>query len=321
MARVDELIKARVDELINLIRAANDIYLINPARNVRTAYILIDNMCELAIKSYLQAKAKRNQEACRANLEAANIVTTDGHRRSLQEYYSRKRTQAELETGLGATGGSLQADLRNRLDSHQPLLDWSGGHKSFYHITCEVKRLDPLPANATLHAILDNLATRHERRNDFYHDPDMSGLTTSEEDCLRAFCALYDLMSELFGEDYRDCLAGNHIARAQIAFIRLVLRGFSFQRVYEHWQAVVQSMGKITLAPNSLGHTYRLIYEDPQGFYDELCRYFGGLIRDNQTEIEHIDGLQRQKREQRLKRERLEKENRKLKDVVDTCLA
>lgn len=45
---------ARIDDLIDLIQTANDIYLINPARNTRSAYIQIDDLCELGMKSYLQ---------------------------------------------------------------------------------------------------------------------------------------------------------------------------------------------------------------------------------------------------------------------------
>lgn len=43
-----------MSDLADLIETANEIYLINPSRNVRSAYIQIDDLCELTMKSYLQ---------------------------------------------------------------------------------------------------------------------------------------------------------------------------------------------------------------------------------------------------------------------------
>ncbi|MEO1255989.1 MAG: hypothetical protein AAFY41_14055, partial [Bacteroidota bacterium] len=46
---------SRLDDLLDLTRTACDVYLINPDRNRRSAYIQIDDICELAMKSWLQA--------------------------------------------------------------------------------------------------------------------------------------------------------------------------------------------------------------------------------------------------------------------------
>lgn len=45
---------SRAKDLIDLIMTANEIYLVNPDKNVRSAYIQIDDLCELVMKSYLQ---------------------------------------------------------------------------------------------------------------------------------------------------------------------------------------------------------------------------------------------------------------------------
>lgn len=191
---------------------------------------------------------------------------------------------------------------------------------SFAQIVQEVKGLNPLTSNSVLHDLLDRFSTRRGKRNDFFHDPNLAGWAASEEECLQAFWDLYDLMGVLFGADYRDCLAARQIARTQIAVIRLGFKGYSVQRVYDHYQTVVRSMGSITLPPGSLGHEYRVIYDDPQGFYDGICRYFDGLIASNQAEIDRIDALQRRNRNHRENRERLEEENNKLRAVVAACL-
>ncbi len=46
---------SRESDLVDLIKPANEIYLVNPASNARSAYIQIDDLCELIMKSYLQA--------------------------------------------------------------------------------------------------------------------------------------------------------------------------------------------------------------------------------------------------------------------------
>jgi hypothetical protein len=46
---------SRTDDLIDLLRATNDILLVNEVQNVRSAYIQVDDLCELALKSFLQA--------------------------------------------------------------------------------------------------------------------------------------------------------------------------------------------------------------------------------------------------------------------------
>jgi hypothetical protein len=49
---------SREADLVSLISTANEIYLVNPANNARSAYIQIDDLCELILKSYLQANVK-----------------------------------------------------------------------------------------------------------------------------------------------------------------------------------------------------------------------------------------------------------------------
>lgn len=44
----------RTKDLIDLIMTANEIYLVNPDKNIRSAYIQVDDLCELVMKSFLQ---------------------------------------------------------------------------------------------------------------------------------------------------------------------------------------------------------------------------------------------------------------------------
>jgi hypothetical protein len=255
---------SRIDDLVDLIQAANDIYLINPTRNVRMAYIQIDDLCELAMKSWLQM-----------HLPNWSPVS---HQHNGRDYY-----------------------------------------KGFKRIVREVKSQHS--DNQALSNLLDRFDSRRDNRNRFFHNQNLSGLTVTEEECLRAFCDLYDLMDMLFGADYRTCLAASRIARTQIAVMRLKSEGYSVRRVYDHYQTVVHLTGPITLHSNNLGHEYCVIYDDPQGLYDRITRYFDSLITENQAEVDRIDGLRRRTQDHLQKREILENQIDKLQTVVTACLS
>jgi hypothetical protein len=49
---------SRVDDLADLVKTTNDILFANEAQNIRTVYIQVDDLCELALKSYLQANVQ-----------------------------------------------------------------------------------------------------------------------------------------------------------------------------------------------------------------------------------------------------------------------
>lgn len=52
---------SRVDDLANLVKTTNDMLLVNEAQNIRSVYIQVDDICELALKSYLQANVNNWQ--------------------------------------------------------------------------------------------------------------------------------------------------------------------------------------------------------------------------------------------------------------------
>jgi hypothetical protein len=47
---------ARIDDIVDLMRVANETYIINPSLNIRAAYIQIDDLCELSFKSFLESR-------------------------------------------------------------------------------------------------------------------------------------------------------------------------------------------------------------------------------------------------------------------------
>lgn len=255
----------RIDDLVDLTQMANDIYLVNPSRNVRMAYIQIDDLCELAMKTWLQ-------------LNVPNWSPVS-HQRNGRDYF-----------------------------------------KGFRMIIDEVKQQNP--SNHALSDILDHFDSRRDNRNRFFHDQSFSGLTVTEDECLRAFCDFYDLLIILFGNDCQDILAANRIASVQMAVIRLKLKSCAGgRRVLEYYQDAAYSPGDLRLRPNSLGYEYCVIYDNPEGLHDRVSRHFNRLISENREEIERIDRLTRRTRDHHLKQEKLADEIAKLEAVVDECLS
>jgi hypothetical protein len=253
---------SRVDDLIALVQSANDAYLVNPSRNARMAYIQIDDICELAIKSWLQAHVQN--------------WTPVSHQHNGRDYY-----------------------------------------KGFPTIINEVR--NATPGNQALHALLNRFEDRREKRNHFFHNQDLSGLTVTEEECVRAFCDLYDLLEMLYGNDFVTGLESNRIARAQIVIIRLKREGYETQWVYDLFRQYISSA--ITLQPGSLGHEYRAIYDDPQGLVDRIRSSLESLINENQAEINYINGLQRPKQDHRQKRAELQRRNQRLQEILNHCFS
>ena len=254
---------SRIDDLIALVQSANDTYLVNPNRNARVAYILIDDICELAMKSWLQ-------------MEVANW-TPVSHQHNGRDFY-----------------------------------------KSFRTIINEVKSANPNDQN--LHTLLNRFEERREKRNHFFHNQDLSGLTVTEEECVRAFCDLYDLLGMLFGNGFSEGLASNPVARAQIIVIRLKREGYAAQWVYDLFKQQVIS-SKITLQPGSLGHEYQAIYDDPQGLVERLQTSLESQIDDNKAEINRINGLQKPNRNHHRRREELERQTHRLQEVLNACFS
>ncbi len=255
---------SRVDDLIDLVRSANDIFLINPIRNARMAYILIDNICELTLKSWLQMNN--------------SSWTPVSHQRNGRDYY-----------------------------------------KSFRTIIDEVKQVT---SDSNLHTLLDNFASRREKRNQFFHDQNLSGLTVKEEECRQAFYELYKLLELLFGDDFIENLQSNKVVRAQMVVICLEREACTAQWIYEHIEDVIfQIIGSHKTKSKTLRpmDVYLAIYEDAERVVNLLRASLEGLISDNEEEIKRINGLRKRSRMHFKKLTNLQSQNQRLQELLEIC--
>jgi hypothetical protein len=95
---------SRESDLVDLIKTANEIYLVNPTANARSAYIQIDDLCELIMKSYLQA--------------SINAWSPISHQHSGRDYFKGFWTiTAEVRQQL--PGNQIVSDLLDRIEGRR----------------------------------------------------------------------------------------------------------------------------------------------------------------------------------------------------------
>ncbi len=95
---------SREADLVDLIKTANEIYLVNPAGNARSAYIQIDDLCELIMKSYLQA-----------NVAAWSPIS---HQRNSRDYFKGFWTITG-EVRQQMPGNQAVSDLLDRIEGRR----------------------------------------------------------------------------------------------------------------------------------------------------------------------------------------------------------
>ncbi|RXE57627.1 hypothetical protein [Acetivibrio mesophilus] len=88
---------SRIDDLIDLIQTTNEVYLMNPSMNIRSAYIQIDDLCELSMKSFLQMNIQ-NWTPLKPNGQSfksfRNIVN------EINNYFSNRQDVVTLTTRI-----------------------------------------------------------------------------------------------------------------------------------------------------------------------------------------------------------------------------
>lgn len=224
-----------LDNLMDLIQTTNEVYFITAPGRVRTAYILVDDIVELALKTFLQEKALTQRNDFKDALDRANIFSTDDNQRNaqrniLKDYFAKRIDQNNFVTQLGLNPTHVQT-LNNILAALRPLnmlQHWSvtdiDEFKNYPQVIGEVKKF--FAAGSPTWAMLDEANSRHQVRNKFYHDHRQIGLTIDDDKCLRALCEMFNLFEQLF-PDFRTKVQSSHTVRCQIGVLRLKLAAHS----------------------------------------------------------------------------------------------
>jgi len=315
---------SRVSDLIDLIQNVNDFYLVNPSRNGRSVYIQVDDLCELAMKSWLQMQATARQERFLQTVLSANLIKKK-QRDELNHYYDGVIDEATLETKLGITADQ-QASWQAHLARHKPLKNWSanlgGGFKKFQDIIDEIKitKPDSDPDNVPLNDTLDRINARRANRNKFFHDQNQTGLTVDDESCLHALTDLYVLCGFLFGSDYYNRVEAKAVVRAQVVVIKLKWHGTQTGVVLNHYNDIFKLRGTIQLPYNAAGHEFCTVNEDARNFYQTIKQHFDNEIITRRNKLSRIEALKTRTQTHNTKISVLHAEIAMFEEVLKFCL-
>jgi hypothetical protein len=239
---------SRLDDLIELIQTTNEVYFITAPGRVRTAYILVDDIAELALKTYLQEQTFQQREKCTADLTSIGLTVTTSQRNVLRRYFEEELEFNDLCNTLNIRVAKDKIALKTRMSAFGDLKHWSANkseaHKTYDDVINDVKNFltsANTPLDAKIWSLLDGALERHKSRNRFYHDHQQSGLTINDDKCLHALCDLFELMEQLF-PDFIDTVKLNKVIRCQIGVLRLKLAAHGNDELKEpYYKALDQS--------------------------------------------------------------------------------
>jgi hypothetical protein len=297
---------SRLDDLIDLIQTTNEVYFITAPGRVRTAYILVDDIVELALKTFLQEKALEQREACQARLEAAGFITSNNHRNALRRYFEEDIDLPQLSNDLGRGAAGVPA-IQAELNNFPMTRHWSANNpdarNTFDSVIDEIKPFFASAAGAPPHsaiALLDEALSRHKTRNKFYHDHHQTGLTINDDNCLRALCGMFDLLEQFF-PDFRARVQANNTVRCQIGVLhlkRVALGGqLELVRPYDNALDQIKRDHRYDAERRSIEHS--LVHTVSDRFFRALREQFANSVAELQSRVTRIGQMARPTSEHR----------------------
>lgn len=282
----------QLDDLVELVQTVNEIYFITAPGRLRTALILVDEITELALKTFLQERSQQQREQCRQHLTQLGWVRSQNHHRDLARYFEKGIDLQALARALGRQG--QESSLETELKQFPLLQHWSvndpESRRLFGDVVNEVKSLLSASSSGSSHralALLDEALRRHQMRDKLYHDHRHSGLTIDEERCLNTLCELFDLLEYLF-PSWSDRVQKDPVVRCQVAVLRLKLearRGNGdLSKLY---QDLIRHMGtKHRLSEDFMEHS--LLHTASQQFIEASSKQFKNNIAKHYSPVFRI---------------------------------
>jgi len=295
---------SRLDDLIDLVQTTNEVYFITAPGRVRTAFILADDIVELALKTFLQEKALEQREQCLNALQTAGWVASNNHRNVLRRYFEEEIDENAVCVNLGRNpqnNPNAITDFQNLIAPFPLTRHWSANqpdaHNTFDSVIGEVKPFFPPQPDGSPHpaiVLLDEALYRHQTRNQFYHNHQQTGLTIDDDKCLRALCGLFDLLEQLF-PDWRTRVQAYNTVRCQIGVLRLkkAALGGQLELVQPYNEALDQLKRnhRYDIEPRSVEHS--LVHTVSDRFFHALREQFQNSIAELQTRIHRIQQMAR----------------------------
>lgn len=100
-----------LENLIELIRTVNEVYFITAPERVRAAYILVDDIVELSLKTFLYEHTRSQREQCQADFQAAGLLNSNRKRNALEDYFDGSSELPALAATLNVTEQAVRQRL------------------------------------------------------------------------------------------------------------------------------------------------------------------------------------------------------------------
>jgi hypothetical protein len=296
---------SRLDDIIELIQTTNEVYFITAPGRVRTAYILVDDILELALKTFLQEKTLERRDKCREELANGRILASPAHHKALTRYFEDEIDLTELCSKLGRTNNP--ASVESILNNYRDLNHWSANNpeakKDFQDVINEVKQEFLLlggQTTSTVLTLLDEAVKRHKTRNKFYHDHQQIGLTINDERCVSALCDMFNLMEYVF-PNFADEIKKHNTVRCQIGVLRLKqtasLGHQELSLIYNDALEQLKDDHRYDSHPRAIEHS--LVHTVSNRFFRALQDQFKNTIAGFQRRVDEITNMKRQQQKHR----------------------
>ncbi|HEY0605051.1 MAG TPA: hypothetical protein VGD58_19185 [Herpetosiphonaceae bacterium] len=288
-----DALERRINDLIDLIRDACEFYLLSPAKNARAVFILVDDLCELIMKTALEEAAKIRQNNFRALLFGNNFLVGEAHKAAFRQYVSREIAEAQFRSDVGAVSAARKTELDRYIAQSGDPRDWSQdkgeGFKGFDEVAQEVKELHP--TDAILHGLLDAVVGRRTTRNRLFHDQRQTGLTVSEDKCLDALLDLFALAEKLWGTNFRSVVDSNAVVRAQRAVLYFKSKARTRGYLLNEYNTLVSKQRKPILNRAAQGYDYHVLQNDATAFYSRIKTHLEEKIARSRNKIARLQAL------------------------------
>jgi len=299
---------SRLDDLIDLVQTTSEVYFITAPGRVRTAFILVDDIVELSLKTFLQERALEQREQFTVALEQARIVAGRAHRNALAEYFGGDLPLNDLNQRLNLDANRV-AQVKGYLAALAPadlLQHWSVNEPdtlpNYREVVRDVKQFFPPLPDGSPHpaiALLDDSSERHRTRNRFYHDHRQIGLTIDDDKCLRALCGMFDLVERLFPA-WTILVQANQTVRCQIGVLRLKRAALGQRELTQPYNEALEHLRRnhrYDIESRSVEHS--LVHTVSDRFFRALREQFANSTAQLDTRINRINAMLRPTADQR----------------------
>ncbi len=153
--------------------------------------------------------------------------------------------------------------------------------KRFKEIIAEVRCIFAAKRAAdhgAVDALLDRIESRRQRRNEFFHSPNLLDLNFHARDCVEALCDLLEYGALLFPAHWHDAVAATANMETSEAILRLDKKAYGDPAVGSKLSAILKTQRRLGEKPTKKGCE---VAHHPEDHHLRLCIRNGGKeLRD-----------------------------------------